>query len=163
LKQLGLGIHNYESSNGALPPQEVLSFDSTGAVIATSKTQWGPTSRIAPFLELGTLYNSINYLLKTTDPTNTTVAGATLKVMICPSEVNQQPFVSGTNLFGVSNYGWCEGDWYVWGGKSGTQNRSAFSVNVSRPFSAVADGLSQTVFASEVKAYTFSYHDCTSV
>jgi prepilin-type N-terminal cleavage/methylation domain-containing protein/prepilin-type processing-associated H-X9-DG protein len=29
LKQLGLGIHNYESSNNVLPPQEVMSFSGT--------------------------------------------------------------------------------------------------------------------------------------
>ena len=32
LKQLGLGMHNYESSNGVLPPQMVLTFNSAGAV-----------------------------------------------------------------------------------------------------------------------------------
>ena len=30
LKQLGLGMHNYESSNGVLPPQMVLTFQQRG-------------------------------------------------------------------------------------------------------------------------------------
>src|SRR5262249_42456874 len=29
LKQLGLGVHNYESSNNVLPPQEVMTFTGT--------------------------------------------------------------------------------------------------------------------------------------
>ena len=32
LKQLGLAMQNYESSNGVLPPQMVLTFNSAGAV-----------------------------------------------------------------------------------------------------------------------------------
>ena len=32
LKQLGLGMHNYESSNGVLPPERALTFNSAGAV-----------------------------------------------------------------------------------------------------------------------------------
>src|SRR5208337_4672768 len=59
LKQLGLGMHNYESSNGVLPPQMVLTFTSTGSVFW--KSQWGVSSRITPYLELGPLYNAINY------------------------------------------------------------------------------------------------------
>src|SRR5271165_5881981 len=58
LKQLGLAIHNYESTNGALPPQMVLSFTTTGTV--GWKSTWSSTSRIMPFLEQGALYNAIN-------------------------------------------------------------------------------------------------------
>src|SRR5579872_4853607 len=58
LKQLGLGLQNYESAQGALPPQQVLAFQGTAV---TWKSQWGVSSRIAPFLELGPLYNSLNF------------------------------------------------------------------------------------------------------
>jgi hypothetical protein len=40
----------------------------------------------------------------------------------------------------VTNYGWCEGDWYVYGGVGGILNRSAFAVNASRSFAAITDG-----------------------
>ena len=119
LKQLGLGMQNYESSNGVLPPQMVLTFSSTGAV--TWKSSWGASSRITPYLELGSLYNAINYTNKTTDASNATAVATQLKVFLCPSEVNSQPFQSTnsagvTSTFGVSNYGWCEGTWYTFGG-----------------------------------------------
>ncbi len=165
LKQLGLGIHNYESINSVLPPQEVLAF--TGTTVSW-KSQWGVTSRIAPFLEQGPIYNSLNFTNKTTDPSNVTVVSATLKLLICPSEVQPQPFTSTssagvTSTFGVSNYGWCVGDWYVYGGPGAIPNRSAFGPNMSRTFAAFTDGLSQTVLGAEVKAYTQAYHDCGSV
>ena len=92
LKQLGLGMANYEGSNGtALPPQEVLTFSGTAVMW---KSQWGVTSRIPPYLELGPMYNAINFNNKTTDPSNVTVTGSTLKVLICPSEPNAMPYQS---------------------------------------------------------------------
>ena len=126
-KQLGLGMHNYESSNGALPPQTVMTFTTAGAVFW--KSSWGPTSRITPYMELGTLYNAINYNNKTTDPSNITAVSTQLKVLLCPGEPNQQAFTntnaSGvTATYGVSNYGWCEGTWYTFGGYGGVPNQS---------------------------------------
>ena len=162
LKQLGLAVHNYESANGALPPQQVLKF--SGSTVSW-KSQWGVTSRLLPFAEQGSLYNAINYIQKTTDPMNSTVVATAIPMLICPSEIQSQPFQSTnsagvTSKFGISNYGWCEGDWYVYGGPGVIANRSAFGPNTSRTFAALSDGLSQTIFAAEVKAYTRAYHDC---
>src|SRR5689334_8687133 len=145
LKQLGLGVHNYVTTLGALPPQQVLSFQG-GAVFW--KSQWGVTSRLAPYLEQGPLYSSINYSLKTTDPANVTVVSTTLNLLVCPSEVNSEPFVSTnaagvTSTFGISNYGWSEGSWYVYGGPGAVANRGAFGPNLSRSLASFTDGLSQ--------------------
>ena len=166
LKQLGLGMHNYESMHGVLPPQQVLRF--AGSTVAW-KSQWGVTARITPFLELGPLYHAINMTNKTTDPSNLTAVSATWEVLICPSEVAPQPITStttagGTTTYGVSNYGWCDGDWYVFGGAAvPTPNRSAFGPNQSRRFAAFTDGLSQSMLAAEVKTYQQAFHDCTGV
>ncbi len=164
LKQLGLGMQNYESSNGVLPPQMVLAFSSTGAV--AWKSSWGASSRITAYLELGNLYNAINYTNKTTDPSNLTAVATQLKVFVCPSEVNPQAFESTnsagvTSTFGVSNYGWCEGTWYTFGGfNGGGPTPDAIGSNLSRTFAAFTDGLSNTLLGAEVKTYTPSYHDC---
>jgi prepilin-type N-terminal cleavage/methylation domain-containing protein/prepilin-type processing-associated H-X9-DG protein len=164
LKQLGLAMHGYESVHGVLPPQQVLSF--TGSVVSWKST-WGVTSRIAPFLELGPAYNAINYTNRTSDPSNGTVVSLSVSVLICPSEVNSQPITitsaSGVaTVNGVSNFGWCEGDWYVFGGPAGIPNRSAFGPNQSRRLASFTDGLSQTILGAEVKTYVPAYHDCPS-
>src|SRR5437764_1473032 len=65
LKQLGLAIHNYESSNGVLPPQMVLSFKPNGGVVW--KSAWSASSRIIPYLEASPLYNAINYATRSSD------------------------------------------------------------------------------------------------
>jgi prepilin-type N-terminal cleavage/methylation domain-containing protein/prepilin-type processing-associated H-X9-DG protein len=166
LKQLGLAIHNYESTNGVLPPQQALQFN--GARVVIWKSQWGVTSRITPFLELGTIFNSINYALKTSAGESSTVASLSLKALICPSELRPEPISSTstagvTTVFGVSDFGWCEGDWYVYGGPGAVRNRCAFGPNASKPFASFVDGLSNSILGAEVKAYTQVYHDCGNV
>jgi prepilin-type processing-associated H-X9-DG protein len=151
LKQLGLGLNNYESTNGALPPSQTML--QVGNQQPTSYTSWGVSARLAPYLEMGPMYNAMNFSLKYSDPTNTTVSSLTIKYLICPSEVNPAQNASSSPAFGVSNYGWCVGDWYVFGGVSAVPNRSAFCVNISRPFAAFTDGLSNSLVAAEVKAY----------
>jgi prepilin-type N-terminal cleavage/methylation domain-containing protein/prepilin-type processing-associated H-X9-DG protein len=167
LKQLGLGMHNYESSNNVLPPQMVLTFTSSGTVFW--KSSWGASSRITPYLELGTLYNAINYTNKTTDPSNATAVSTQLKVFLCPSEPNQQAAVltssaGVTTTYGVSNYGWCEGTWYTFGGfAGGGPSPGAIGSNLGRRFASITDGLSNTLLGAEVKTYMPAYHDCGAV
>jgi prepilin-type N-terminal cleavage/methylation domain-containing protein len=151
LKQLGLALMNYENSNGVLPPQETML--QVGNQQPTSYTSWGVSARLAPFLELGPLYNSMNFTLKYSDPTNTTVSYTTISTLICPSEINPQPNTASGTPFGVSNYGWCVGDWYVFGGVGAQPNRSAFCIDLSRRLAAFTDGLSNTVVNAEVRAY----------
>jgi prepilin-type N-terminal cleavage/methylation domain-containing protein/prepilin-type processing-associated H-X9-DG protein len=162
LKQLGLGVLNYESSHGVLPPQQVLRF--AGGKVSW-KSQWGVTSRVAPYIEQGNLFNAINFDLSTTHKANGTVVSTAMSVLICPSEtgqgLSQTTSTAGvTTSYGISNYGWCAGDWYVYGGPGAPPNRGAFGPNQSRQLAAFTDGLSQTVLASEVKAYVSAFHDC---
>ena len=157
LKQVGLGLHNYEGTNGALPPQHVLS--GTGNTV-TWWGSWGPGPRILPYMEQGPVFNSINFTLPYTDPVNHTVAGLTVNVLLCPSEPKQQVATHGFGLAGVSSYAFSMGDWYVWGGFSSPPNRSAFTTNQSRRWAEFSDGQSNTVLASEAKTYQPYLRDC---
>ena len=162
LKQLGLAISNYESTHGVFPPQQVLGY--SGASL-TTKSQWGATSRLGPYLELGPLYNAINYTLKTSDLSNSTVVSTSIKTLICPSEINPQPIVSTstsgvTTTYAVSNYGWCAGSWYTYGGPGAVSGTGILGANLSRTVASVLDGMSQTVFNSEVRTYQPAYHNC---
>lgn len=157
LKQIGIGLHNYEGSNGVLPPQHVMSGQGN---TVTWWGSWGPGPRILPFMEQGPVFNSINFELPYTNPVNHTVAGLTVSILLCPSEHNIRVAQHGFGLAGVSSYGFCMGDWYVWGGFSSPQNRSAFTTNYSRRWAEFSDGSSQTLLASEAKTYQPYLRDC---
>jgi prepilin-type N-terminal cleavage/methylation domain-containing protein/prepilin-type processing-associated H-X9-DG protein len=158
LKQLGLAVMNYESGNSALPPQETMVI--VGNSQPTNYTSWGISARLAPYMEAGPLYAAMNFSLKYSDPTNTTVSYCQIKYLICPSEINTLPPAGSTTPFGVSNYGWSVGDWYVFGGGGAAPNRNAFAINLSRPLAAFTDGLSNSLFSAEVKANQPLYKSC---
>ncbi|AGA28098.1 DUF1559 domain-containing protein [Singulisphaera acidiphila] len=158
LKQLGLAVMNYESMNGALPPQQTMVI--TGNTQPTQYTSWGISARLAPFMEMGPMYNAMNFSLKYSHESNTTVSYLQVKYLLCPSEPNITP-PSGSQ-FGVSNYGWSVGDWYVFGGGGAIPNRSAFCVNLSRSLAAFTDGLSNTLLSAEVKASQPLYKSCAT-
>ena len=167
LKQIGLAAHNYETANGSLPPQMVLTFTSLGTV--GWKSSWGASSRVLPFLEQGALYNAINYSTKVSDVSNATAVASQIRTFLCPSEVNPRPFVSisstgATTTYGVSNYGWNVGTWYTFGGfGSQAPTAGAVGTNLSRRFAAFTDGLSNTLLVAEVKTYTPAYHDSGTI
>lgn len=149
LKQLGIGMANYESSAGALPPPMVLS--GVGNTV-TWVSGWSAQARLLPFMEQGPIFNSANWDLWKEEPQNLTVVRMTVGVLICPSEVNHAPVLRSYGYSGVCNYGMCMGDWYVWGGFKSPPSRTAFSMNLSRRASEFLDGLSGTIMAAEVKA-----------
>lgn len=161
LKQMGLAMHQYENSNGVLPPSLVLSTNSAGAV--TWFGSWSAQGRILPYLEQNAAFSSLNFTLSYSNPVNATVSNLTINTFICPSEVNPQPATHNFGLCGVVNYGVNMGDWYVWGGANSQPSRAPFGVNIARQFSSFADGLSNTMLMSEVKAYQSYYRDTGAI
>src|SRR5882757_5728208 len=57
LKQLGLAIYNYESTNGTLPPTAVIVRRPDNSL---NTSYLGPLARILPYIEQGNTYNQIN-------------------------------------------------------------------------------------------------------
>jgi prepilin-type N-terminal cleavage/methylation domain-containing protein/prepilin-type processing-associated H-X9-DG protein len=147
LKQIGLGLHNYESIAGSLPMAGIYTT-------ATGWVGWSVHARILPLLELGPMFNSINFNLPYSKPDNTTVAAANIAIFLCPSEINTQRTPASAFFpvdHSVSNYGWNLGDWYVWS-NGGPTTRGAFTLNIVRRMADFTDGMSNTVLSAEVKA-----------
>src|SRR4051812_48208058 len=105
----------------------------SGATITWSNG-WSVHGRILPFMEQGAAFNATNFTLRYSVPENTTVSSLSLSSFLCPSEINPLPRATATARFGVNNYGWNMGDWYVWGGFAGVPNRAPFQLNQSRNF-----------------------------
>jgi prepilin-type N-terminal cleavage/methylation domain-containing protein/prepilin-type processing-associated H-X9-DG protein len=163
LKQLGLAIFNYEQTVGTLPPQVVLTGPSSGVV--TWSNGFGAHARLMPFAEQGPLFNTTNFDVDMQTPPNTTVSSALISLLVCPSEVKPftRPLADGTR-YGIANYGFVVGDWFVWSGLGGTvPSRSAFAPNLSRRWAEFSDGQSNTLLMSEGKAYMTYYRDCPTL
>jgi prepilin-type N-terminal cleavage/methylation domain-containing protein/prepilin-type processing-associated H-X9-DG protein len=153
LKQMGLGLHNYESSNGAFPPATILVYPAAGAGKPTWQGSWSINARIAPYLELGPLYNEINFTFTYSDPPNTTVANTPIKLLFCPSDpgptIDNSTIPNGQDTGNAtSSYGQFVGDWFVWA-QGAPRNVSAFGPNFSRVLANFTDGLSNSMAASE--------------
>jgi prepilin-type N-terminal cleavage/methylation domain-containing protein/prepilin-type processing-associated H-X9-DG protein len=150
VKQFGLGLHNYESGNGTFPMCTVLVYASPTATKPQIQSSWSVAARIAPYMEMGPLYNAINFSLTYSDPPNTTVSNTPVKYMFCPSDPGHSidDASYGGTFTATCSYGVCVGDWYVWS-NGGPQNRSAFGPNTIRRIADITDGLSNTLAASE--------------
>ena len=162
LKQLGLALFNYESTQTCLPPTAVVVL-LPGNVLETAYA--GPFTRILPYIDQGNTYNQINLNTTYGDLANQPAVARVTGTFLCPSETNRQPFTDVSfGTIGGNNYGFSMGDWYVWGGPSGTvPTRSAFGVNLGRRWADFTDGTSQSLLMSEVKNYQPYVRDCGSL
>jgi prepilin-type N-terminal cleavage/methylation domain-containing protein/prepilin-type processing-associated H-X9-DG protein len=92
LKQLGLAVQNYISTNDAFPPlyTNMSTIPGSPTVIGPGWWMLGWAVAILPNLEQQALYSATNYSFPVQDPTNTNLTLATTKLStyICPSESN---------------------------------------------------------------------------
>ncbi len=162
LKQIGLALHNYSSTLGVLPPTLVIIGESPTEVAWTNSL--GAHPRILPFAEQGPIFDALNFNVDMYDPPNTTATATYITLLVCPSEASETTFTHERGgRMSVCNYGYVEGDWFVWGGPGSTQkNRSAFGPNQSRRWAEFRDGLTQTLLLTEGKAYQAYYRDCST-
>jgi prepilin-type N-terminal cleavage/methylation domain-containing protein/prepilin-type processing-associated H-X9-DG protein len=61
MKQIGLAVNNYESTNGAIPPSACFPSTIAGETTTNYEDQ-GVLCRVLPYLEQGPDYNSINFM-----------------------------------------------------------------------------------------------------
>lgn len=156
LKQIGLALQNYESTYRVFPPSATLPRSRVG-------DSWSAQARILPYLEEASLYDEINFDLNyKSSPQIMTTRVDTYQ---CPSEVNDRVRTdsSGSPVNYPLNYGVNMGVWFVYSPNSNQGGQGAFSPNQSRTQGDFLDGTSNTVCASEVKAYTSYYRDSASV
>ena len=91
LKQIGLALHNYESSNGALPP----AGESTNYKIVSGEfpnTQfvdggWSTLARVLSFMENNNSFNALNFSADYNEATGMNFTGSSTVVssFLCPS------------------------------------------------------------------------------
>jgi prepilin-type N-terminal cleavage/methylation domain-containing protein len=104
LKQLGIALHNYESTHRTFPPNLVPG----GTNYRYSAGNWGVLAYLNPYLEQTAVYNLMNLNAPTyapvspfdiADPNNRIAAGTIVPLFLCPSDRG----VSVSSGYGVAN------------------------------------------------------------
>lgn len=172
LKQIGVAIHNYESSWGALPPPSLLVIGTRDIPVADG---WSALARMLPFFERSNLFHAINFAFSYDRSANLTVSRTVVGAFACPSETNPPAWddsrtdpvlgpagssAPSPSSGATTNYAVSMGDWFVWGGFGLPSNRSAFAPNRIRRLSEFTDGLGSTLLASEVKSMQYQLTEC---
>ena len=99
LKQLGLGLHNYHSTNDTFPMGSGLVAQPLNNYFPTWNN-WSTQAAMLNFLEQAPLYNSINFFWSSRGNDfgiNSTVYNTKLNIFLCPSDPN-----AGRNGFGFA-------------------------------------------------------------
>jgi prepilin-type N-terminal cleavage/methylation domain-containing protein/prepilin-type processing-associated H-X9-DG protein len=182
LKQIGLAIHNYVTSQDVLPPAGSSNF------VGTNTWPSAPFSmkvRILPFMEQQNVFNAANFSLDPewsngVDPNdgngwqtaNFTAKSTRIASYLCPSDFrkgNRNDRITSWGAWDVSQqssygenmggnrflYGWLPNGIAYWHGTSPDLGKGWFETYVRQTvgFSNITDGLSMTAFWSEwVKA-----------
>lgn len=141
LKQIGLAILTYESTNAMLP------------IGMNIEAPWKGTSAFAsllPGVEQQALYDQYDFNGRIYPPSkNVSVVCVQIPAFICPSD-NAGGRKMGN--FARANYAVCCGSKTWWISDTDRTTDGAFQVNVSKPISAFKDGASNTIVASEIIA-----------
>lgn len=171
LKQIGLALHNYESSHGRLPAGYL---STAGVGYRDAQTgDWGPgwgwLAILLPYVEQENLFRSLRWDLPCWDATNSTQVKLPVPIYLCPSATNPDTTVAITDInmnvwqnavFARANYvhnvGWND----IWSSPATTNYEDIVTGcngvmyrNSRIRFADITDGLSNTVFAGERTPY----------
>jgi prepilin-type N-terminal cleavage/methylation domain-containing protein len=163
IKQLGLALHNYESTYKMFPPSSV----ATGG---SASQPWSGVSFMLPYLEGNSTFQLINFSTGYHDGANKAnfppngVAAVRVPMLLCPSEPEDRPRLNTTTNLPEHyplNYVLNVGRYLVYNPVNQADGGGAFAVNAKIKPANFLDGLSNTLAFAEVKAYQPRWHDST--
>ena len=152
LKQLGLALHNYESTNSCFPGP---SFSSTNASMVYG---FSVQAFLLPYIEQANLQNLINFSTplytgatnnQQFNPAHSVPAKEVLAVLMCPSDSQNGVYVSGTLTFAGTNYVVCTGSGTNKNYDSRAQTDGMFWRGSATRFRDMTDGTSNTLMMAE--------------
>ncbi|MEM1225030.1 MAG: DUF1559 domain-containing protein [Planctomycetota bacterium] len=152
LKQIGLAMHNYESTFKKFPPSAIvdLSVTSTG-----NNGSWGVHGRILPYLEQGNIYDAVDLSLAWDG--QDAIDGLKIPTYACPSDPGTDQvrvFDDGRPSLYPTSYGFNFGRWFVFDPADRRGGDGMFFPDSFLGFRDCLDGTSHTLLAAEVKAWT---------
>ena len=145
LKQIGLALHNHESSRKNFPPLGDYEF-------AGNSVYWSVYTRLLPFVEEAKLQDLIDYQQPISSQPE--VAKVRVPHLLCPSEPNDRERPDGpTFIHYPLNYAANAGGWLVYEPTHG-RGSGVFLVNRPTRVGEITDGTSHTLGMAEVKTFT---------
>lgn len=159
LKQLGLALHNYESSFKTLPPRRIVYIspgdDGTAGANAGATTGKGDCfsafAQLLPFLDQLAIYNQINFQSGPDTSINDSVVGIQPTVFLCPTDSGRYSLTQDSIPVALTNYVMNTGTTFPVSTKnpSGTQITGIFFENSRIRIRDISDGTSNTICFSE--------------
>jgi prepilin-type processing-associated H-X9-DG protein/prepilin-type N-terminal cleavage/methylation domain-containing protein len=134
LKQVGIALHNYDSSNNCFPvgflyPRTPSPGGTNALGIPDLHWRWSVLAQLSPYMEQTAVYNAVNFNWPIAPgpgasgpfagfpaykpfPVNTTAMVTKVNFFLCPSDgaTPQATLVDGIHTFGPTNYHFCTGD-----------------------------------------------------
>lgn len=152
LKQITLAVHNYAGTFRRYPPSYMIAPGAT----TRGGGAWSIHARLLPFLEQSNINQQIDYSLPYTHPINAGIAILRVDTYLCPSEINDvvRTRPDGTPRDYPSSYAFNQGTWLVYEPAGGRGGDGVYMPNGMTREASIIDGLSNTLCAADVKAYT---------
>jgi prepilin-type N-terminal cleavage/methylation domain-containing protein len=154
LKQIGLALHNYLDSNKYFPPGGSIR---AGTTFTGNNGSWSIHGRLLPYLEGANAYKKVNLTVAWDNALNASTGVPIMKIptYMCPSEANDTLRTNAGAAYTRSHtYGFNMGSWLIWDPATGQGSDGIFWMNSSTNPASIRDGLSMTLAAAEVKAFT---------
>ena len=153
IRQLVLAVHNYASARGHFPPSMI---HAPGTTFSGNNGSWGVHGRVLPYFEEGAVAAQVDLEQGWDQGSNGPVVASTkIGPFICPSESNNFfRTKNGANYVYPLNYAFNFGTWFIYDPATGQGGDGAFHPNSNFEDQMFTDGLSKTLCASEVKAFT---------
>lgn len=150
LRQLGIAMFNYHDAHKTLPPSGCYPIGGTGS-------NWSAQARLLPYLEEQNLENLIDW----TAPYGSQghVTETRIALLLCPSEIRDEPRPDGSLTHYPLNYGINLGTWLIYNPLKQQGGNGLVFPNSRTTFHMLQDGTSKTLAFAEIKAYNAYLRD----
>jgi prepilin-type N-terminal cleavage/methylation domain-containing protein/prepilin-type processing-associated H-X9-DG protein len=145
LKQMGLALHNYHDTYNAVPPQATVAAGSTFSGYSIH-------ARLLPYVEQGSLYQKVNFNVGYSAQPD--ICKLPIPLYRCPSDAKDGTRMDAGVEYYPTSYGFSIGTWLGLDLQTLKGGDGAFGYNLAHSFGGVSDGLSGTLAAADVKAFT---------